>query len=187
MPPFQSNSPLRAIDATDRPHPLEGQLDGIDDPSQFAAAETRSQDLSVGPAPSTNTLNFCKVAIDGMYKLSTTAKKDDYLALARALNIILSVDTFTSQANRLICLEEITAGVLAKGVDTDNIPTVAQIKDIKGQLTAERNMACTLAPAATRPTATARGAAAAAAQQASLAQVMGPNPSLADTEAGSAQ
>ena len=102
VPPFQSNSPLRAIDATDRPHPLEGQLDGIDDPSQFAAAEARSQDLSVGPAPSTNTLNFCKVAIDGMYKLSTTAKKDDYLALARALNIILSVDTFTSQANRLI-------------------------------------------------------------------------------------
>ena len=102
-----------------------------------------------GVVASSNTANFCKAMIEERFKLASIAQKADFVALASILGITLSPSTFSSADNRQICIDEIAEAILKRGVDTSNIPSIAEVKKMKAELSSKRALDTEMTPALT--------------------------------------
>ena len=111
---------------------------------------------SIG-APSQNTACLTKVLIDERFKLSSSAQKADFMALAHILGIKLSAKHFSNQDDRACSLDEIVNAIISKysgKVDPMMLPTTDQINDTKLALKGSKTLKqleSNLAPALVTP------------------------------------
>ena len=84
--------------------------------------------------------------VEERFRLASTANKADFVALAAILDITVSPPTFNSLENRNTCIDEIADAILKRGVAADNIPSAAEVKQMKAKLTNERTLATEMNP-----------------------------------------
>ena len=95
--------------------------------------------------------------MDEQFKLSSTAQKADFMALAHILGITLSAKHFAKPDDRACSLDEIVNAVISKydgKVDPTKLPTTEQVAEVKQTLKGSKQLkqlTSTLAPALITP------------------------------------